>query len=518
MTPSAPSTVRQRLGAAWRGRGRSILRAAGWPVIAALFTVAVVLGWIGFDQNLAALNQPGSFLDKLYLSLQLFVLQSGAVAPPVPWQLEVARYLAPAATAYATVSAVVAVLDERIAAIRSRRAADHVVVCGLGRLGVLVAKGLHGAGHAVVAIEADPQNAAIGACRAAGILVLVGDATDIALLRTARVDRARYLVVVTGDDGTNAKIAIDARRLVEGRTGPPLTCFVHLLDGNLVGLMRHVAIAQPGDPTFRLEVFNAAERGVPALLRAHPAFDEDATTPFGRPHLLVVGLGEMGSRLVVDAARRWRSLPAAAGRRLKVTAVDNRADQHVAALLERYPRLREVCDLVAHQVELDSAAFERAGFLFDERGACTITSVYICVGDDAVGLSAALQVRRRLADRRVPIVVRTTQEGGVAAFLGGGVDPEADAGLSVFGLLDLVCRPEILLTGQNEVLARAIHDDYVRHIRAAMRWKGNRRRSPGSSCRRRSGSRTADRLPTSAESCGRSAATSSRWPTGTHRR
>jgi len=62
------------------------------PVIAVLFLAAMVLGWIGFDGNMAALHEPGTFLDKLYRSAQLFVLHSGDVPPPVPWQLEVARF------------------------------------------------------------------------------------------------------------------------------------------------------------------------------------------------------------------------------------------------------------------------------------------------------------------------------------------------------------------------------------------------------------------------------------------
>jgi len=59
----------------WRGRGRRAWEAARWIVIAGLFLAALVLGWIGFDLNAQALGQPGSFLDNLYLSLQLFVFQ-----------------------------------------------------------------------------------------------------------------------------------------------------------------------------------------------------------------------------------------------------------------------------------------------------------------------------------------------------------------------------------------------------------------------------------------------------------
>jgi hypothetical protein len=49
----------------------------------------------------------------------------------------------------------------------------------------------------------------------------------------------------------------------------------------------------------------------------------------------------------------------------------------------------------------------------------------------------------------------------VAALLGGEDRGETYGDLNVFGLLDLICRPDVLLAGQNEVVARVIHAKYV---------------------------------------------------------
>src|SRR5450759_4561910 len=110
----------RRAWALWRGRGRRTWEAARWLVIGGLFLAALVLGWIGFDLNSRALGQPGSFTDNLYRSLQLFIIHSGAAAPPVSWQLEVARFLAPAVAAGATLSALATLLGEQLAAARVR--------------------------------------------------------------------------------------------------------------------------------------------------------------------------------------------------------------------------------------------------------------------------------------------------------------------------------------------------------------------------------------------------------------
>ena len=462
-SPSTKPPGRRAL-AIWRGRGRRAWEAARWIVIGGLFITALVLGWIGFDINARALSQPESFLDNLYRSLQLFILHSGAVPPPVPWQLEIARFLAPAVAAGATLSALAALLVEQFATLRVRFYSNHVVVCGLGRLGSLLARTLRQAGYEVVGIESDPQSGAIARCREDGVVVFVGDGTDPALLRRARAHRARYLFAVAGDDGRNSDITVGAGMLAEGRSGAPLTCFVHIMDDKLNDVLRQVGLARRGGG-LRIEYFNVAELGAPALLADHPAFDDRGNTSLGPPHIVVVGLGEMGTRLIVHAARRWRSIRGTRGKKLRITAVDRQADARVAMLNERFPRLAGVCDLKPCSMDLDSADFERADFLVGRRGKSDITGAYVCVGDDAVGLSAALHLRHRLGDRRVPIVVRTTQERGVAALLGGEDGRETYANLRVFGLLDLVCRPDVLLAGQNQVLARAIHENYVSNQR-----------------------------------------------------
>jgi len=444
----------------WSREARPFLRSARWPIVIAVALAAIVLGWIGFDVSATATGEPATFLDKAYLTLQLFVLQSGVPAP-TPWQLDVARYLAPAVAAFATLSAAAALLRDRLVVARARRRSDHVVVCGLGRLGALAAKNLRAAGHQVVAIEVDAHSSAVGESREAGVLVLIGDAADRALLRKARVDRARYLLAVTGDDGVNVEIAADAATLVRGRRGAALTCFVHVADDALAGVLQRASVSRGGG-AIRIESFDAAERGAPALLSQRPPFDSVGVTPLGPPHLLVVGLGQMGRTLVVHAARRWRSIPGQRRARLKVTVVDRKADTAVALIRERYPAVATQCDIVPLQMELDSAEFERGAFLASSARVPGVTGVFICLSDDAAGLRAAFRLRDRFGTREVPIVVRTTREGGLASLLGGVGDEDVLDGISVFGLLDLVCRPDVLLGGQNEVLARAIHANYVR--------------------------------------------------------
>ncbi|MBK9982783.1 MAG: hypothetical protein IPP15_10225 [Saprospiraceae bacterium] len=74
------------------------MRKYNWlfPVLI-LFSLA--LGTIGFYQYAILHGTTPDVLSSLYLSLQLFVLNSGGVDDPLPLILEITRFLAPAVTA-----------------------------------------------------------------------------------------------------------------------------------------------------------------------------------------------------------------------------------------------------------------------------------------------------------------------------------------------------------------------------------------------------------------------------------
>ncbi len=76
-----------------------------WPVAAAFWLAALALGYVGFARNAADLGRTTPPSTLFYLTLQLFVLESGAVSESLNWELEVARLLAPLVAAYTALQA-----------------------------------------------------------------------------------------------------------------------------------------------------------------------------------------------------------------------------------------------------------------------------------------------------------------------------------------------------------------------------------------------------------------------------
>jgi Trk K+ transport system NAD-binding subunit len=88
---------------------------------------------------------------------------------------------------------------------------DHVIVCGFGRIGQMLARELTAGRVRFVILERSPQKAADA--RALGYLTLQADATDEENLVRAGMSRARVLATVVPDDAANVFITLSARSL-----------------------------------------------------------------------------------------------------------------------------------------------------------------------------------------------------------------------------------------------------------------------------------------------------------------
>jgi Trk K+ transport system NAD-binding subunit len=87
----------------------------------------------------------------------------------------------------------------------------HVLVIGLGTVGLRVARQLHDAGRDVVVIEKDERNRHLGQLRALGLPVMIADATLPEVLTAARLAAASAVAVLTSDDLANMETGLAVR-------------------------------------------------------------------------------------------------------------------------------------------------------------------------------------------------------------------------------------------------------------------------------------------------------------------
>lgn len=187
-------------------------------------SIAVLLAvfWVGVAGYLI-LDPKAKLLDAVYMvAITVSTVGYHEVIPPtravVIWTIVVIVF--GVAAAWASIGSLIGMIVEgevgRLIGSRKleskiKHIENHAIICGLGRMGTMVASELLERRVPMVAIEKDME-----ACRQADemqLLCVMGDATDEETLHKAGIEKARSLVAVLRGDAENVFVTLTARQL-----------------------------------------------------------------------------------------------------------------------------------------------------------------------------------------------------------------------------------------------------------------------------------------------------------------
>jgi voltage-gated potassium channel len=188
-----------------------------------LFAAILVGGALLFHRiyTYPGTDQHPDFGEALYGTFSL-IFFNPHLEFPEQWYLRVLYYIIPilglAAVADGVLRFGVALVSKRDRGQKWQVAMastydNHVIICGIGRVGYRVLLELLKFGRDVVAIEPDPDGRFVEKAKGLGIPVIIADARRSANLIQAGVEQADAIIPCTDDELTNLDIALDAREL-----------------------------------------------------------------------------------------------------------------------------------------------------------------------------------------------------------------------------------------------------------------------------------------------------------------
>ncbi|MBD3237339.1 MAG: hypothetical protein GF330_11585 [Candidatus Eisenbacteria bacterium] len=456
-----------------------------WWLVFTGSPVALLLGAWGFrlyelqhlhGEEQAAPLVPG-VLNALYHSLQMFILHTPHLEPPINLPLQLGRWLAAACFGLAALLALYRVLRTELQRVRLLRRKDHIVICGLGEVGYRLALKYRREGEKIVAIESDPDLPTVESIRNLGGTVLIGDARDAGLLRCARVQRAKQLIAVCSDDETNVGIASVAGDCFDDRAQrtEPLECWLLIGDGRLRESLKTCNVFPNTGAHYRVNVrgLDLPDLHARLLFERHPLdhapIPEDSAR---RVHLVIIGFGQMGHSVLMQAVKIGHF---ANGKALRVTILDPHAPDHLRALNERDRHLPDICGVEAVEASADEDVLVRQASHLETSPNELLTYV-ACheadrgdfQADDALNLAVALRLAKAAVQQSAQVLVFLSEQQGSALLLPRDDRRHADcANLHPFGMLDDICNESILLREEQDRLARALHAIYYEGERGA---------------------------------------------------
>ena len=188
-----------------------------------LFMVILIIGTLAFHFKYIhpETNQHPSFSQALYATFTL-IFFSPEIPYPDPWYLQALFFLIPISGLAAVADGILrfggALLSKQSRGQKWQVAMastyhDHVIVCGVGKVGYRVILELLKFEKEVVAIELNPEGRFVEKVKELGIPIILADARRSENILKAGVKKADAIIPCTDNELTNLDIALDAREL-----------------------------------------------------------------------------------------------------------------------------------------------------------------------------------------------------------------------------------------------------------------------------------------------------------------
>lgn len=232
------------------------------PLAVFLFSIFVGGYLYMYLNNTVSDNPPLEFVDMPYIMLALMVLEASIEVPTEPY-LIIFWYIQPLLAVYIVGRGAADFVrlffnrDERRDAWEAAVASTyrrHVIVIGIGHVGMRIVRTLVQMGFEVVAIDINVTKELDDDLRSVGVPFVVGDARNVHILEKAGLKHANAAIISTSDDHINLEATMRIRDM-----SPDIRLVTRMWDQNL---------AQQIERFFKVEVLSASDLAAPAFAGA----------------------------------------------------------------------------------------------------------------------------------------------------------------------------------------------------------------------------------------------------------
>jgi Trk K+ transport system NAD-binding subunit len=347
--------------------------------------------------------------ETLYCTLSLFVFEHDFSRFPGSWPLILIYFLAPLITLSA-VGTVISYLFRFSPSLKTRWMSDHVVICGVGRVGKLFACTLKKKRVRVVGVDLGPRNDFDEWCDEQKVPVIFGDFNLRNVLEKTGAAKARSVIFCSGDDLANLEGALSAYEWLQTDEGPIRLIWAQIATEQLANTAR-AAVRTSGKvgirffDTYRIAAIRTiAELFNKAIRKEISEVTISGFGKFGRDllEILVSDLGE--------------------DEKLKIRVIDI---QELGSAVRSLAKELDVTD----RVTFHKAAIQDMN-LADELD----KAIFICTDDDIGNLTATMSLARNVTTTRMYVRMNHWPLLAVAENLG------EDRGVSFVNINDLVAQ------------------------------------------------------------------------------
>lgn len=346
-------------------------------------------------------------LQSFYYTIRLFILENDISEFPQSWPLIFIYFFAPLLSLSALGTAI-RYLFRMSPTLRTRWFSDHVIVCGVGRTGKLLAETFKSKGITVVGVDTGPAEAFEAWCSDHRIPIIHGDFLSRTVLERAGAAGARAIVYASGDDLLNLEGVISAYGWLKNDSGPVRLLWAHIAAEKLANTAR-IALRTEGRVGIRF--FDTYRLAATKLIAKY--FGEE-TCP-NVTEVTILGFGKFGRDLMEVMVRECGDGPVPD---IRVVDIQDRG--------------KEVRDLAG-----DLNVSDKVGFFQADIADLTLSddmdkAFFLCTDDDIGNLAVALMLTRKTRGSHIYVRMAKWPISAIADHL------QENSGITFININDLV--------------------------------------------------------------------------------
>ncbi len=325
--------------------------------------VVLVIGLVFFPREYKGL----SFWESLYYTIRLFILEHDLPRFPRSWPLVFIHFAAPA-IALSAVWTAIKRLFHLTPGLWTRWLSNHVLVCGVGRAGKVIAAALKRKGVRVVGVDLGPAEQFDEWRAESGVPMIYGSFYSRSVLQRGGAARARSILFATGDDLANLEGAVGAYDWLRSTRGRPRIIWTHVTNEKLRYTSRD-AVRTAGSVSVRFfDIYRIAATRMIAKYFDHQ-------TRRGVNEVTIIGFGKFGRDLLEVLIR---DLVDDEGFGIRVIDLRDRAS--------------EVASVAAENGIPDRVSFQRADMHELHLEEAADKAFFLCTDDDLGNLTSAMML------------------------------------------------------------------------------------------------------------------------------
>lgn len=437
-----------------------------WWIVGILGIISFFLAIKGFSILFAEAGIERNYIDLAFQSMKIFGMEFvDEFKSPLPWQLEVSRWLSPAVVLYTAGKAILYFIRREFKSVLIKYKKDHIIVTSLNQNSRYLVSDLLKQNEKVIIIAGFENLNKLDLIEKEGATIVDGDITSEKFLKNIAVYNAKYLFFIDSDDEKNISSAISVYNyLAKYGKNKKQILFTHVSDDLKLNELKELNFFEEFteqnmvNQNCEIRIFSANERTARVLFNKYSPdiFTKTISPEQEQLSVAIIGSKNLAQSMIIRMARLGHFA------NLKKTRVtffhDN--DKIVTKLERNFKNITNLIDIELVNCSLDLFDVDKFQ-IFHKKHPFSV--VYILCEDDSLSSGVLNKLTKVESDKKLNVVLTLQNPNGI---LSKWYSPKnlQNIHLHKFNIIEESFTKESLISEKLDQLAKIIHADYLSKV------------------------------------------------------